>query len=161
MRFLLLALLIASAARADDAWSDWKPLAGTWLGEGSGEPGQATRGEFTFAPDLQGKVLTRRNFSEYAATKDRPAFRHDDLMVLWKSGGATHASYWDNEGHAFEYRCTAAPPKWTCETSGVTPGFRLEYTLTAPDALTLAFSISPSGKPDAFKPYVTARARRK
>src|SRR5262249_54757443 len=55
---------------------DLKFLAGEWKGEGGGRPGQAATGGFSFNFELQGKVLVRRNFSEYAATPEKPAFRH-------------------------------------------------------------------------------------
>jgi len=63
-------------------WAGWEPFLGTWEGAGSGDPGPG-RGEFSLAPELQGAVLVRHNFSEYPASKDKPAYRHDDLMVVY------------------------------------------------------------------------------
>ena len=50
--------------------------------EGSREQGQGS-GYFTFELDLQGKVLVRRNHSEYPATKDRPTYVHEDPMIVF------------------------------------------------------------------------------
>jgi hypothetical protein len=163
---LLCAALAAGAAPnvplapAAPSWDAWKPLVGEWVGEGSGKPGQGMGG-FSFAFDLQDRILVRKNFAEYPAADGRPASRHEDLMVLWQTAEGTRASYWDNEGHAIEYRCRAEEKAWTCETHGATPGFRLRYTQKSADELGITFEISPSGKPDAFKPYITAGAHRK
>lgn len=52
-------------------------------GSGTGEPGQGV-GEFSFSFDLQDKVLVRKSFAEYPATKEKPAYRHDDMMIIYK-----------------------------------------------------------------------------
>jgi len=75
----------------------WAPLAfllGVWLGEGGGDPGQGT-GWFSFLPDLQGKILVRKNHADYPASADWPAFAHDDLLIVYKDvlGGALRAIY--------------------------------------------------------------------
>src|SRR5580658_1302996 len=94
-RLVIAALCIAGALPASpkepakDAWAALTSLlGGTWEGEGSGEPGNGTGG-FTFLPDLQGKVLIRRNTSSYPATKDRPAFTHEDLMVISRDSASS------------------------------------------------------------------------
>src|SRR5215471_20542457 len=74
--------LRTSAKQNKALWADWDAFLGTWQGTGNGEPTQG-RGEFSFAPELQGAVLVRHNFAEYPASKDRPAYRHDDLMVIY------------------------------------------------------------------------------
>jgi hypothetical protein len=45
-------------------------------------PGLAGSGTCSFAPDLQGKSLVRRNHSEYPAADNHPGIAHDDRMVL-------------------------------------------------------------------------------
>jgi hypothetical protein len=157
---LLLALLCLPSRAPAAGWSGWEPLVGEWVGEGEGKPG-AGSGGFSFAFEAQGRVLVRHNHADYPAAQGRPAFRHDDLMVLWNAADGTRAAYWDSEGHVIDYRCTAAAPTWTCETREATPGFRLEYTLVNPDHLKIAFAISQTGKPQDLKPYITATARRK
>src|SRR5205085_11953778 len=102
LTFALLALGTARALPA--AWSDFDPLAGAWVADSSG-PGTPTGG-FEFVPDLQGRVLVRRNFAEYPKTKDRPATRHEDLMVIFHQGAGTRADYYDNEGHVIRYAVT-------------------------------------------------------
>jgi len=84
-------------------------LIGDWTGVGAGTPGQGERG-FTFARELQGKVLVRHNFAQYPATKDRPAYRHDDLMVIYEDASKVRrADYWDNESHVIRYAVAVSP----------------------------------------------------
>lgn len=52
-------------------WSSLRFLLGDWIGEGSGNPGQGT-GSFTFAFDLDEKILIRRNHMEYPENKRSP-----------------------------------------------------------------------------------------
>jgi hypothetical protein len=103
---VLLALLAGAGAqeRLPEKWADWRPFLGTWEGAGGGGPGQGSGG-FTFTPELQGAVLVRHSYAQYPATKDKPAYRHDDLMVIYPvpSGKKTRADYWDNEGHVIHY----------------------------------------------------------
>src|SRR5262249_59459905 len=82
---------------------DLKFLVGEWKGEGGGKPGQASAGGFSFKFELDGTVLIRRSFSEYAATSERPGFRHDDLMVVYQDGNELRATYFDSEGHKIQY----------------------------------------------------------
>jgi hypothetical protein len=170
---LLLALLCAAApvaatgqatspatpAVAPPSLEPFRPLTGEWIGEGSGAPGEAT-GRFTFSFDLNERVLVRRDLAEFPPAGGRPGFRHEDLLVLWPVEDGARATYWDDEGHHIDYRCTASARAWTCQTQGTTPGFRLEYRMTAPGSLTITFSISPGGTVDGFKPYLTGSARR-
>jgi hypothetical protein len=64
-------------------WDSWQFLLGEWKGKGGGGPGQGS-GNFGFSLDLQKQILIRRNHSEYPATKDRAAYSHDDLMVIYQ-----------------------------------------------------------------------------
>ena len=95
---------VAGAEADNDPFAACRFLIGEWVGEGSGRPGQG-RGEFTFRPELQGKVLVRRHRAEIAAGPDRPAQVHEDLMVVYPAGKGQplKATYWDNEGHTIQY----------------------------------------------------------
>src|SRR5262249_53744865 len=97
-----------------DPWKPYRFLAGEWTGEGSGDPGKGSGG-FSFAWDLQGKVLVRRNRSEYPATNGRPAMLHEDLMVIYQGegGGPTRVIYFDSEGHVINYTATFAQDQRT------------------------------------------------
>src|SRR5262249_43579382 len=85
-------------------WDSLRFLVGEWSGEGSGAPGEATGG-FTFNFDLQEKILTQKSRADYPATKDKPAYSHTDLMVIYQQpeDKATRAIYFDNEGHVIHY----------------------------------------------------------
>ncbi|MGI9104486.1 MAG: hypothetical protein ACR2IF_18745 [Terriglobales bacterium] len=159
-------LLVSSLASAElpqkDRWAEWQPFLGTWAGGGSGAPGQSA-GEFRFALDLQGAVLTRHSYAEYPASKDKPAYRHDDLMVIYPAGQHTRADYWDNEGHIIHYYVEFSPAKLVFLSDAAQPGprFRLTYQKTGEDALKLTFEVAPPEAREKFKTYIEATATRR
>jgi hypothetical protein len=139
---------------------------GHWTGEGATADRGAGTGAFSFTPDLQGKVLLRRNFAEYPKKDNKPAHRHDDLMIIYHDG-ATHdlrAIYFDNEEHIIHY--AIKPSANSAVNSAVflsegpqdAPRFRLTYTGAGPDRLKLKFEIAPPGKD--FATYIEASAHR-
>ncbi len=157
------AYLIEQPRVATDALAALQALVGDWVGEGAGQPGEATGG-CTFRMDLDGKVFVRNNWANYPATKDRPAFRHDDLMVGSVTPQGVKSVYWDNEGHRIDYAVSAPEPGvvvFLSEAQSGAPRFRMTYRVVTKDALTLTFEIAPPGQPEAFKPYIQAKLRRK
>jgi hypothetical protein len=161
---LCLNSVVAAQTQTKGLWADWEPFLGTWQGAGSGEPGQG-KGEFTFEPVLQGAVLTRHSYAEYPASQDKPAYRHDDLMVIYRDvdNKKTRAEYWDNEGHAIHYDVELSPNKlvFLSNEAQLGPGYRLTYLKTGDDELKLTFEIAPSNERNGFKTYIEAKARRK
>jgi hypothetical protein len=155
----------ASAADQPAGWGPVQFLVGEWTGEGGGGPGQGS-GSFSFKPDLQGKVLVRKNRAEYPATKERAAFVHDDLMVVYRDApeAAPHAIYFDSEGHTIRYEVQAAPDRgavvFVSPAEASAPRYRLTYTRVDQDRLTIKFEIAPPGKPAQFATYIEAGARR-
>lgn len=157
---LMAALLVSCAFPADD-WGPVSFLIGNWVGEGSGSPGGGA-GSFTFLPDVQGKVLVRKSFAEYPAANGRPAFRHDDLMVVYREPASRElrAMYYDSEGHVIAYHLNAVengvafvstdPPNQT--------RYRLTYLSAGKDRARLKFEIAPPGKD--FAQYLEASVRR-
>ncbi len=156
----------ASGDSTATTWEGWRPLMGDWIGEGDGAPGHGS-GAFSFALDLQGRILVRRSFAEYPAAPGRPASRHDDLMMLRHEDGSgrVRALYLDNEGHAIDYtaRVSAARDtfEFVSEPAPGTPRFRLTYVVTGADALRLRFEVAPPGRPDSLATYLEANARRR
>lgn len=155
----------AQTAKALPNWDKWQFLLGEWVGEGGGDPGQASAGGFTFATDLQGAVLVRRNFAEYPASQDRPAFRHDDLMLIYPHSGATQADYFDNEGHVIRYNVYVSSGgdtlTFVSDPEPLKPRFRMSYFKAGADSVRIRFEIAPPGQPDQFRPYVEAAAHKK
>jgi hypothetical protein len=141
-------------------------LLGEWVGEGGGGSGEGTGG-FTFAPDVQGKVIVRTNYAEYPATAERSAFRHDDLMVIYIDPPTEQlrAMYFDSEGHVIAYAVEQSRDPETVRFIGDaqpgSPRYRLTYTATGPDTLDLTFEIAPPGQPEAFATYISASAQRR
>ena len=163
----LLCLGIAgSTQETTSGWGLFEYLLGDWVGEGGGQPGQGA-GEFSFHPDLQNRILVRKSYAAYPPTKDRPAFRHDDLIVVYRESDIAppRALYLDSEGHVIHYSVTASSDRKTIEFVGEvlpsSPRYRLTYVRTGSDTLTLKFEIAPPGKPDSFSTYIEAKAKRK
>jgi hypothetical protein len=155
-----------NASPADNAagWGPVQYLVGDWTGEGGGGPGQGA-GSFSFKPDLQGKILVRKNRAEYPAAKERAASVHDDLMVIYRDTpeAALRAVYFDSEGHTIRYEVQAPPDGGVVFVSGPEPSaprYRLTYTRVDWDHLKIKFEIAPPGKPEQFATYIEAGARR-
>ena len=150
---------------SEHAWTALHALLGRWVGEGEGGPGEGT-GWFSFTPDVQEQVLVRKNHADYPATADRPAFSHDDLMIIYRDSPAKElrAIYFDNEGHVIHYTVTVLEGGRTIQflsaVSPSSPGYRLTYNLTSRNTLTLTFEIAPPGMPPTFSTYIEARAQR-
>jgi len=165
MRFLLLLLVTPilfaqPSPQLDNRWAPLTFLIGEWTGEGGGGPGQGS-GSFSFLPDQDGKILVRKNRADYPASKDRPAFSHTDLMIVYKEQGEAKLSaiYFDIEDHVIHY--TVEPSNDGNSVRFVSDNFRLTYRKTGPDSLALKFEIAPPGKPGAFTTYIDAAAHRK
>ncbi len=145
------------------AWDGWNFVLGTWEGEGGGEPGQGTGG-FTFAPELDGRILVRRSFTEFPPHEGRPAFRHDDLIIVDRDpAGAAHATYWDNEGHRIDYDVTVSgSPRTITFLTRERPGaerIRFIYWDRGPGRLEYTFDLAAPDAP-AFTTHVRGTARR-
>lgn len=160
-------LAVPGAAAADGGpWDAFQFLLGDWVGGGSGQPGQGS-GEFSFRPDLQGKILVRRHRAELPAGQGGPARVHEDLMVVYPGAGPApaRAMYFDNEGHVIRYAVRpATDPAGLVFTSDVEPSaprFRLTYTKTSGETVSIRFEVAPPGKPEEFRSYLEGTARKK
>src|SRR5258708_5695798 len=161
---ILLAVATLHAEKSANVWAPIEFLLGDWVGEGGGGPGQGS-GEFSFHKDLDDKVAVRRNFAEYPATKDRPALRHEDLMIVYpdSSSGTLRAIYFDNDGYVIHYSVQGTKDSvvFLSDALPTAQRFRLTYERTGPGTASLRFEIAPPGKPDAFVAYIQARVRKK
>lgn len=146
-------------------WSDWQFYLGEWVGIGSGQPGEGSGG-FSFAFDLQGQILVRRNYAEYPAQDDKPAYRHDDLMIIYQEAEADfRANYFDNEGHVIHYTVKFSPDQrrliFVSDILPAVPRFRFTYEKLDQSSLRIQFEIAPPDSPEALAPYIAATAQRK
>jgi len=166
-RSLILGLVLmmpvsVSLGQQDAAWSKWSWLIGEWVGEGSGQPGEGG-GSFSLQPDLDGKILVRKNHFEYPATKDKPKIVHNDLMIVYRDEADQpgKAIYFDNEAHTIEY-AVGLNDKSIVFTSNKIPNmplFRLTYLLLDEDTITVKFEMSQDGQ--TFKVYTEGKCKRK
>jgi hypothetical protein len=153
-------------AGAADPWAACRFLLGDWVAvAGSGKPGEAVSGGFSFAFDLGGKILVRRNRADYAPKAgEKTGLSHQDLLTMYQLLGETQckAFYIDNEGHEIRYLVTF--PKeglavFESDSSQKGPRYRLEHQLNADHSMTVTFSMAmPGGE---FQVYARGVARRK
>jgi regulator of extracellular matrix RemA (YlzA/DUF370 family) len=173
MRLRLAILLIAALAGAPSsrlaaagqapAWDRWAFVVGEWVGEGSGNPGQGTA-RFSFAFDLDRRILVRKSHNEFPASAGRPAAVHDDLLIVYPEGSRTRAVYFDNEDHVIYYTLEPSTSlkalTLVSDTTAGAPRFRLVYSAAGDGTLRIRFDIAPPDKPDAFAAYLEGTARR-
>ena len=110
-------------------------------------PVRALAGGFSLRPELDGKVMVRRNLTTFPAKDGRPAIRHEDILTVFPEGGQLKALYLDNEGHAIHYMVTVETGGGLVFQSepGPGPAFRLIHRMKGKDAMTVAFAIAPPG----------------
>jgi hypothetical protein len=164
--FTLHAQSQAQQPKESSSWDSFRFLLGEWIGEGTGAPGEGT-GSFSFNFELQEKIIVRKNRADYPATKDKPAYSHTDLMIIYREGDdSLKAIYFDNEGHVIQYAVSFSKDQNTLmflsDPSPSSPRFRFIYSkATTPDRLKLEFDIAPPGEPEAFSKYIEGSAHRK
>jgi hypothetical protein len=159
MRFVIAAFLLLAAIPVSA--QDWPYqrldfLMGKWIGV-AGEkdtPLGAGQGAFSFLPELNKKILVRRN----NATYDSGA-THDDLMIIYMDA-SPRAIYFDSEGHTIRYNIAFPKPETAVfESDGTQPGpkYRLTYWMEN-GGLNGKFEVAPPGSD--FKPYMQWRSKR-
>jgi hypothetical protein len=156
---LLLATTAGLRAQSDPI-APLRFLIGDWRAIDTA-PGET--GAFTFKLAVQDRIVVRTNEAIYAATADRPASRHDDLLVIYSENGSLKADYFDNEGHVIRYAVQPRPQgvAFVSDASPREPRYRLTYS-GGPDGVLLgSFELAPPGSPDAFKPYLSWKAQRR
>jgi hypothetical protein len=114
-------------------------------------------GEFAFHFNVDGKVIERQNRADYPATKDCPAFPHEDLTVIYSEpGGADtrRAIFFDNEADVIAYTAGFSLERKTSTFLGgvvvSAPRYGLTYTKERTDPPSIKFEIAPPGKPNAI-----------
>ena len=146
------------------SWDKWQFLIGEWVGEGHGQPGEGN-GTFSFTPDLDGNILVRKSHTEYPAANNRPAFHHDDLLIVSKnnSGVPSKAIYFDNENHTINYNITYAGNSivFTSDAIQNVPRFRLTYQELDDKKVNIRFEMSSPQNPDLFKMYLEGKSIRR
>ena len=157
--FVLHAATICSAQT--DPFAELRFLLGDWqaIDTPAGESGA-----FTFKLAVQDRVLIRTNEANYTATADRPASRHDDLLVIYVENGLLRGDYFDSEGHVIRY---AVQPRaqngvaFVSDPNPREPRYRLTYAAGADGVLAGSFEVAPPSSPEEFKPYLSWKARRR
>ena len=150
----VLAQTAAEKPASPAAWKKLEFLLGNWTGAAGEKDTQigAGQGAFSFEPQLNQKIIVRRNFAAYDS-----GARHDDLMVIYLDApdDTPRAIYFDTEGHIIRYNL-AFPAAGTVvfESDGAQPGprYRLTYWLES-GVLKGKFEIAPPGA--EYKTYMS------
>lgn len=152
------------AQKPNIIWTNWKPLIGEWVGEGNGQPGNGN-GSFSFRFDLDNSVIIRKSHTEFPATSGRPAFTHDDLLIIYPddNGLPKKAIYFDNEVHTINYSIeyTSKSIVLTSVKIADKPCFRLTYEIIDDLTVNVKFEMSTPQKQDDFKIYLEGKSIKK
>ena len=135
-------------------------LLGNWVGEGNGQPGQGNGG-FSLVFELDKNILVRKSQTDFPAANGRPAFKHEDLMIIYPSANNSfQAIYFDNEKHIINYSVTTDKDKivLVSEMSATTPRFRLTYSLISEEKVLITFEIAMPNNPESFSKYLEGTA---
>jgi hypothetical protein len=85
-------------------------------------------------------------------------------MTIYSEDGTLKADYFDNEGHVIRYSVQPRDGNrvvFVSEAKASEPRYRLSYSIGADGVLLGTFEIAAPGSGDAFKPYLSWRARRR
>ena len=160
---LLVALPVTARAETSDPWARWRFFLGEWVAAATADP-QAGTGGSTFALELDGKILVRRNRADYPATPGRAAVSHRDLLIVYPGAcdSLFRAIYFDNEGHVIPYRvvapATGRSVTFDSEENGSASRYRLIYERQEDGGLSVAFFMGPSA--GELSRYATGTLRR-
>jgi hypothetical protein len=150
---VVLAAVSTLNAQSNDAWKKLDFLLGDWTGfAGEKEtPHGAGQGAYSFQPELNRKIIVRRNAARYDS-----GVQHDDLMVIYLDAPneTPRAIYFDTEGHVIRYNLTfPAAGRVVFESDGTQPGPRYRLTYWAEGAaLNGKFELAPPGS--EYKTYM-------
>ena len=164
-KLLLIAIaffaLTVTSFSQQNSWDKWNWLLGEWQGEGSGQPGQGG-GTFTFAFELDKKIIVRKSSTEFPATENRPKFVYQDLMIVYLdyTGNPTKAICFNNEGYTINYLITYAEKTiiLTSEKIPNAPIFRLTYTLLDDNTVNTKFEMSQDG--ENFMTHIEGKSKK-
>jgi hypothetical protein len=155
-RLIFLGLLTAATvlhAQDADPWSRLRFLLGDWVGVAGAQDTAigAGQGTYSFQPDLDRKIVVRRNSSTYDS-----GVHHDDLMVIYvdSPGSAPRAIYFDSEGHVIRYALSfpaANSAVFDSEAGQPGPKFRLTYRL---EGASLNGKFEIAAPSDEYKTYM-------
>jgi hypothetical protein len=163
MRLILVALLTAGSilhAQSNDAWKKLDFLLGDWIGVAGEKDTQlgSGQGAFSFLPELNRKIIVRRNNARYDS-----GVQHDDLMVVYldSPNNTPRAIYFDSEGHVIRYGVTLpSANRVVFESDSTQPGPRYRLTYWLEDgSLNGRFEVAaPSND---YKVYLSWKSARK
>ena len=147
-------------AQTADPWKKLNFLVGDWTGVAGEKDTQlgAAQGDFSFQPQLNGKIILRKNNARYDS-----GVRHDDLMVIYldSPNDTPRAIYFDSEGHTIRYGIAfPAENRVVFESDGsqAGPRYRLTYWMEG-SALNGRFEVAPPSSD--YKIYLSWKSARK
>jgi hypothetical protein len=140
----------ASASPLKPALSGLSFLVGTWSGERGQvvDTGGSSTGSSTITSELGGAALLRRDHTNLFDASGKATGGFDQIMMIYPESGQIRADYFDGT-HVIHYvSASVVPGQSVVFTSGVQAGapvFKLAYTVTGAQELSIAFSMVPPG----------------
>lgn len=153
-----------SQTGSTEALRKYDLLFGEWISDGKPEEGS---GSFSFAPDLDSRIIMRKNHVSFPATASKAAFTHDDILVIYadQPGKLDRALYIDNEDHVIHYTVTTTEDGKNITFQSVPktgmPLFRLLYSFSDAQHVEITFQIAQPDSPEAFHTYLAGRAHKR
>jgi hypothetical protein len=154
-----LALALSLSAQVSSPWQKFEFLLGDWTGIAGEKDTQlgAAQGSFSFRPELQQKIVVRRNNARYDS-----GVQHDDLMVIYLDppSGSPRAIYFDTEGHVIRYNLSLPSPNravFESEPGQPGPKYRLTYWMDG-QSLDGRFEVADPGAD--YKTYLSWASKR-
>jgi hypothetical protein len=146
-------------------WGALRFLLGEWRGDGGGAPGEG-EGAFSFTVELQRghRPAQLCGVPSHGGASRCPPRRSDDSLSRGAERGPARCT---STAKGTLSATPSSRARWGAQSSSRArscpnaPRFWLTYKQSGDDALALSFEIAPPGQPEAFAPYIQARARRR
>lgn len=151
--------LNAQATQGGGPLSDLSFLVGNWQAvQGQvADTGETAMGHSAITFEAGGNVMLRRDHTDLFDKAGKPSGSFEQVMMIYPEGGTLHADYSDGQ-HVIHYLnaevVSGRSVTFTSAPQPNAPTFRLQYSLTDPRTLSVAFQMARPGGSD-FHPIAT------
>ena len=162
---MLPAALHAQATRTGSTLAGLSFMLGDWQsGQGQvADTGGTAKGQSAMTLEAGGNVLLRRDHTDLFDKLGKPTGSFEQVMMIYPEAGTLHAEYSDGQ-HVIHYVSAdvvaGRSVTFTSASQPNAPTFRLQYSLTAPRTLSVAFRwLRPEALIFILSPRAVSRSR--